>query len=214
MIIILSCEKNNDDSGDENNSTVINDSIYAGIYDTSFYYFEFPSPIELDFVWDSSMIYGNANDSIMLYSGSDSLYIKFRLTELNPDSINVIQNTGIVPMLSVMVHDSISVYEVTRTYYIGQGSTTNITFAQAFHKHDVIRSNGNWHSNYTNIPNRWLELWVMPTDPGTISNFHGGPWLQLSIGYLGFRYKNHLGWLKINNTYPKNPKFISYAIRK
>jgi len=215
MIIIVSCEKNNDESEDDINSSVeIKDSIRAGIYDTSFYYYEFPTPLEMNPVWDTSMLVGYANDLIRLHFGSDSLCINFHLAAINPDSINVIGNNIFVPMLSVKVHDSVSIYEVTNTYYVGQGCTTDITFAQAFHKHDIIRSDGNWHSNNSNFPSRWLELWAMPIDPGTIANYHGGPWLQLSIGYLGFKYKNRLGWIMINNTFPRNPKFISYAIRK
>ena len=219
-ISIQSCKKtddltdNNDDDltgNNQNNSPEVYDSIYAGIYDTSFVYREFTSPITLNLIWEPSMLVGNAEDSFMINTGTDSIFIKFRLRITNPDSASAISNldTFLISFLAMAREDSLDVYSIEKKYYVGLGSYTTFTFAQALNLADVIRSNGQWETGLKRI-----NLWEMPTDVGTVCNYQGGPWMGVSIAYLGIKYKNHLGWIKIDKSSFMAPKGISYAIKK
>ena len=215
-ISIQSCKKSDDlpeDSTDnkQNNPPEIYDSIYAGIYDTTFVYHEFASPIVLNLIWEPSMLIGNAKDSFMINTGTDSIFIKFRLRITNPDSASTIclLDTFFVSYFSVAQEDSLDIYNVVKKYYVGLGATTSYTFAQALDIVDAIRSNGQWDTMF-----KWIDLWEMPTDVGMVSNYHGGPWMGVSVGYLGINYKGHMGWIKIDKSSFMAPKIISYAIKK
>ena len=76
-------------------------------------------------------------------------------------------------------------------------------------------SNSLWTSEMYNGNDVWYSMWNYPTETGTLSGFDGGPWYNTGpIKYIGFSYKGRLGWIEVDKSDRRNPKFISYAIQK
>jgi hypothetical protein len=226
IALSFSCKKSDDlddnNYGDPINTdtltppTITYDSIQAGIYDTSFIYHEFQNPIVFNVIWEQSKLAGNASASAPISIAGDSVIMNFRLRIINPDSSFIISqmDTFLLFYFKVYPHDSLSIYTVKKTYYVGLGSTTDFYFASALNSQDWISTRLLWWNNYSNNTLRWISLWEMPTNVGTIQGFNGGPWFVTGITYMGFRYKKHLGWMKIDNSNRSAPKILSYAIKK
>jgi len=194
------------------------DSIYAGVYDTSFFYHEFPAPILLNIEFDSSMLVADAMDTIQLQFDNSSFELLVNLKILNQDSLFVIAqlDTFINLKLEIKSYDSMWFGISQEKCYVGLGQTTTFYFIAAYSLNEVIMSNSLWSSQIYNGNIEWFSMWNYPTKfGGPIVGFTGGPWYNTGpIRYIGFNYKRRLGWIKVDISDRRNPKFISYAIKK
>ena len=190
------------------------DSIWAGYYDNSFFYHEFSPPITPHVVMDSNMLTGRGQDTICLDFNTDSMRFDIYLVVPNPDSLNVIfqMDSFMVFMVDISSIDNGFFHCVEYEYYVGLGQTSKMDFISALRHNDLIY-------NYLKSPMKYdftAPMWEHPTDPGMISGYYDGPWYSpaSSARYIGFMYKRKLGWIKVDNSNPGLPKFISYAIQK
>ncbi len=196
------------------------DSIYAGLYDLSFIYYEFLSPITLNPIMESNMWAAVATETINLQFENDSMSLLVYMKIINPDSLQVIKDSGIFTWagLKINSHDSASFHIGDRKYYVGQGYYTTFPFVSAFSENDLIRNHSKWTNfNHATNYNYWHSMWSYPVNmPGSIPDYDGGSWYIQGpqFRYIGFKYKGRLGWIKIDISQVENPKFISYAIKK
>lgn len=195
------------------------DCIYAGIYDTSFFYHEFPTPILLNIKMDSNMLVADALDTIQLQLNNSSYELLVLLKIINQDSSFVINQMGtfINSRLDLLSYDNMNFAITREEYYIGLGATTTFDFISAYSYNEVIMSNTKWSAQLYNGNDVWFSMWDNPVNPPMWpAGYNGGPWYVYgpSIRYIGFNYKGRLGWIKVDISDAYNPKFISYAIKK
>ncbi len=210
--LISSCSKTNDDEIIKTPTPII-----AGWHDTTDYFYQFPTPISLNLVMDNSMHFSFAQDTISLQFGNDHFDLCVRLQVINPDSLVVIMQNEIllVSYFQVLSTESLRFAVEYNNCGIGHGQYTTFTYVKAFNYNEAISSNSNWTAN--NNSEKWQNLYEYPTPAdGLISGFTGGPWKQpaSNFHYIGFSYQNHFGWIKVDMSDVRNPKFVSYAIKK
>ncbi|MCK5856168.1 MAG: hypothetical protein KAG64_01690 [Bacteroidales bacterium] len=210
LLFLYSCGKDKD--------PLTPDSIIAGNWDSNFEYYEFPTPIELNPIWEASNWVANADTSFFLHFGQDSIPFRIQIKYINSDSLQVIKDkdSSIIQRLQVYAFDDMGFHFSKKTYYVGLGSTTDMYSVTAYKTGDNIEGNTDEFSFANNIYHRWKPLWEMPIPlQGTINGYDGGSWYSLNnTRYIGFIYNNHLGWFKVDCTDYSHPKFISYAIKK
>jgi hypothetical protein len=194
------------------------DSIYAGIYNTSFIYHEFPNPITLNLEMESNMLVANAMDTITMYFDNDSMSLFVYLKTVNPDSQMVISqlDTFINCRLDIASADSVSFHITERQYGVGLGQIATFHFVTAFFNNQIIRNNSKWSANGAIGLLHWNSMWSYPTKfPVSILGYDGGEWyIPGPNRYIGFKYKGRLGWIKVDISHSKSPKFIGYALKK
>jgi len=196
--------------------SVIKDSIYAGIYNNNFTYHSFTNPVELNVIWDSSGYYGGFSNTVPMVLLGDSINLCFRMRIANPDSFIIILNSGMTMedvYLIVCPYDSLGFLMETKSYPGGLGTVVSVSSASSLSKNDLIRSKSEWYFNYSNNPYNYLSLFYYPAEHAP-SGYDGGAWFNVtSIKYLGFSYKNHLGWIEFDMKDKTKPRFLSYAIK-
>ena len=197
------------------------DIIYAGVHDNTFNYHQFATPIQLNPVWESNHLVANTDTIIPLLFDTNTVFsFKILLKFINLDSASVIDqmDTSIIQTLSICAYDSLGFQQTTQRYYVGLGKSTDINSVTAFAYQDMIGGATQvfYYNNPNNRPERWYRMWEMPRPmQGTIQNYTGGEWYHIAHhAYIGFKYKNRLGWIKVDISNANNPIFISYAIKK
>lgn len=210
------------DEGTAYGNTIIlmkTETILAGIYDSTFIYHEYLSPITLNIQMESNMLVANATENIQLQFDNESMELLVYMKIMNPDSQQVInQNDDFIPFkLDIASNDTASFHLTELLYYVGQGNVAHFDFITAFSKNEIISNNSRWSMLPFSSAPRWFSMWNYPVHiPGPIFGFDGGTWYDTDspVKYIGFNYKGRLGWIEVDITERTDPKFISYAIKK
>lgn len=214
LIALLSCEKTNN-TNDDIVTTITQDSIKAGVYDTSFIHFTFPTPISLTVLWDSMNLYGHGKDSVQLNLGVETISLTFEINLLNNDSIHLLLGDDPYPLPSLYLYwpDDFGVALDVEYVYVGQGKIVSNYSIDRIPFSEIIKPNDNWCPPvYKNFHK--FKMWEVP--PKHASDFSSGPWHYCPNPrmYIGFSYKGKLGWIRVDASDKENTKIISYAIRK
>lgn len=203
-LMIVSCNKDTVPLTDED-ITSANTEVYAGVYDTTFSYHEFTSPIEITVSWDSQNLYGVGRDSLDLDSnGTYDLLITLNL--LNEDSLHLLNGIpNPFPSCVLNAQNATEIAYYTETYYIGLGQTATATFADRLDFNERIDLMSTWGES--------LKMWS--ENPGGAGTPPYGDWYSATAeNYLAFKINDdNFGWIAIDSSSPKNPKILSYAVQ-
>jgi len=207
-LAIVSCKKDSPDPiipDSDDNDTIETSEVYAGVYDTSFQYFEFTPPSGIAIVWDAQNLYGSGSDSLDLDAdGSHDFFIALHV--LNQDSLHLL--TGMpnpFPSCTISSANGFEVAVYSESYPIGQGQTSTALFADRLDFNERIDTLTNWDTN--------VKMWA--ENPGGAGTPPFGDWYTaLSENYLALRIDdNHYGWLEVNASDPKDPRLVSFALQ-
>ncbi len=202
--IIVSCKKEivpNDISTSESTSDTA--EVYAGVHDTSFHHFEFAVPHGITIVWDAQNLYGTGFDSLDIdLNGTYDLFIT--LNVLNPDSLHLL--TGMpnpFPSCALNAENGLEVAFYTESFPIGLGQTGTATFVDRLDFNERIDVISDWATNRT----MWSE------NPGGAGTPPFGDWYYASSeNYIATKMNgDKYGWIRVDASDPKDPKFVSYA---
>lgn len=209
--VLLSIACNKDDSDEK--ITYIN----AGVQDSNFEFHKFTSPISIVATMDMGGYAMFALDTIALELKGTTHYLFTRLMYANPDSLAILnqKDSFVLQAFEIRSFDGLQIATETKSYYVGQGHSTDLKFVKSYGKNQLIYSNENWTS--TNISTfTWFSLWDMPLNMhSTILNYDGGSWYNVpAIRYIGFKLNSKSGWIEVDLSNKYNPKFKGYAIQK
>lgn len=200
---IVSCIKDSDDLNNVNSVSI--PEVYAGVYDTSFHYSEFVPPHGISIIWDAQNLYGIGYDSLDIDSdGTHDLKISLQI--LNQDSLHLL--TGMPNPFPSCVLNSKNGLEIafySESYPIGLGQTSTTIFVDRLEFNERIDMISDWGTNI----NMWAE------NPGGAGTPPFGDWYYASSeNYVALKLTgNDYGWIKIDASDPKDPKFVSYALQ-
>ena len=201
---ITSCNK--DIVPNNNDSSSTTSEVYAGVYDTTFSYYQFSSPLQIAITWDAQNLYGVGYDSLDLdFDGSYDLHLTLNL--LNEDSLHLVSGMpNPFPSCVLNAENGFEVAFYSESYSLGQGQTATATFADRLDVDERIDVITNWDTN--------LKMWG--ENPGGAGNPPFGDWYSASTeNYLAIRINNNnYGWIEIDATNPKNPKIVSFALQE
>lgn len=211
-VTFYSCEKEvvtPDDKGNDSvPNTVITPSVFAGIWDSSFHYQQFPSPLTLNYVYDSTNIRGTG--SIELDLDNDGMEdVRLTASKINPDSFTVItqpwlyaQGYWLVPLREMFFAS------VTESYPIGMGQTQQATFVDTLGYGAPIDTLSDWIGSFESPQ----VLWSVNYSTFAPSN---GPWAYANpSGFVGIKILNKEGWIELDASDPANIKIVSTAIQQ
>lgn len=207
-LLIMSCLKNEETE---------EDIFYcvAGYYDEGYEFHNFTSPIILNAKPDSTAYVMNDSIAISLLLNNTTENISVKISYVNPDSINIIneKDSFIIQNLKIISSDKIQFVIEEKSYYAGLGTCASFNFVRAYKNNDLIYSNENCSN--ANYP-YWLKMWEKPTNNHSIIlNYDGGSWYNLSgKHYIAFKYQGRLGWIEVDVSNRMHPKFIRYALMK
>lgn len=181
--------------------------VRAGVYDSTFHHVQFSTPLELDVQWDSQNLYGFGSDSIDIDANGE-LDMLIELNLLNEDSLHLLTTTYPEPFpnLRLKTRSNFQVSMTDEYTYTGLGSGIHSIFI-ARHLYgqrlDTI-------SSWANSPSYGSAIY----QENPTSYIPYGDWYYSdTINYIGFRLDGYrIGWVEVDLTDAKNPKFCSYAI--
>jgi hypothetical protein len=199
LILFFSCEK------DESRKAV-----YAGIYDTTYIYYEFVPPLKVLIQWDSLNYYGDGKDSIDLnLDGNFDLVISFHL--LNWDSfISSNDHNPKFPYYKLIPKNGLEFVSQKESIGVHENSTVSMIWIDTIQFNERIDNISSWSSNETNM---WSSTYYD-------NLFSNGCWFTLNNTemYIGLRMKKDsiykYGWIKVNGISRENILFLSYALEK
>ena len=182
-----------------------NTQVYAGVYDSTFSYHQFTTPLEIAMTWDTQNLYGIGYDSLDIDSDGDFDLI-FTLNLLNEDSIHLISGMpNPFPSLHVHSNNGFKVASYDEVFYIGLGQTATATFADRLDLNERIDIISDWDTD--------LKMWG--ENPGGAMMPPFGDWYSAtSQNYLAIRLNDDkYGWVEVDASNSKNPKFTGFSIQ-
>lgn len=197
---IVSCKKDSNDVNSVNKAEV-----YAGVHDTSFNYSELTPPHGISIIWDAQKLYGIGSDSLDIDSdGTPDLFIS--LQTLNQDSLHLL--TGMpnpFPSLRLNSKNELKIAFYIESYPLGMGQTSTAIFVDRLDFNEGIDLISDWETSI----NMWAE------SPGVQGTPPFGDWYYASSeNYIALKMTdNNYGWIKIDASDSKDPKFVSYALQ-
>ena len=180
--------------------------VYAGVHDSSFYYNNFQTAVQIATTYDAQNIYASGSDSIDLDSnGTYDLFISLRL--MNEDSIHLLPILLYqFPHCSLKTSNEFQLSFEDVYYPIGLGMNGILSFVNKIDYNTLISSTMDWQ-------NEGL-LWQQ--SPSTSGNPPKGPWYipETSYFYIGIRKNgNNYGWIEVDASDPRDPKFLAVALK-
>ena len=179
--------------------------VYAGVYDSSYYYFEYSTPLELTVVWDSQNLYGLGADSIDL--NNDSLYDCYiEMSLVNSDSSHLI--TGYpdpFPHLILELNNDLKILSYYKFVYTGGGTGYKLNYVKDLDYGVRVDTLIDYY-NYT-FNEMWREIPMNISYYSDMYSIHDTTYMALKFDTDKF------GWIKVDMTVPKNPKFLSVAVQ-
>ena len=188
-----------DDNGCETCQCIV--SVFAGVYDNTFNYYEYNPPIAIEMVWDSENLYfeGQGYMDINLDGNND---IKFDIGGYNQNNLN--EYPLIFNHSTVTTFNNFEVCYYTETFYGGMGFVANFDFVRRLDFNDGIDGGDNWFSDSNSFIRMFYE------NP---SSMPYGDWYNSNgIYYIGIRKNNKYGWIKLE-MFDGWPTIISYAFQ-
>ena len=205
LFILFSCKKEVPEII-EDEPKITATTVFAGVSDSTFYFFEFINPVEINITWDNLNLYGFGKDSIDI-NNDGNFDLTFELSILNEDSLHLL--TGMPsPFPYLRLDNNIDIALYSESFYIGLGQTATATFADAIDYGSRIDSIQNWEIN----PHSYIRMWNENPNNGMTPPF--GKWYYINtVKYLGIRLNNKYGWIEIDATNQKNPLITKFAIQ-
>ena len=180
-------------------------TIFAGLHDSTFEFYEHPGNTVIDVEWDVQNLYGSGRDSVDLdMNGSADLF--FAVNLFNFDSIHLISSP--YPVILPKVHlSSSSEFQFafyTGAVWQGHGSASSFSYVDRLELNEPIDLLTNWTRSST--------MWKAYPN----SSFAPPPSDWLSAGSSHFiaikRGEDKFGWVEIDLTDSYNPIVLGFAI--
>jgi hypothetical protein len=200
VIFLFSCQKNNDTT---------DDSVYAGIYDSTFDHYVFSPSKTVTIVWDGQDLYGFGSDSIDV-DGDGSFDLLIRLSSLNYDHIDLLSGDYPDPFPSCRLEpkNGLTIAVYSESYPIGLGQTGQATFADTLGYGTNISRLTSWRGQETSPVTLWGQ------NPGGAGKPSFGGWYYTDdIRYVGIKMNGRYGWIEVRAIPPENPVFNSFALK-
>jgi hypothetical protein len=184
-------------------------AVTAGIYDSSFTYHEFSSPLKVELSLDTSTDNYMGVDSIDI--NQDEVYdiiISHRI-HLPPESGT--PSYEHFPYFSLTLKNGLQVATKIQSYPVGHGQLNEIYWVDALNYETRIDVWPDWAEK-----NVFQLMWAIPP----VGSAPYGPWYDLANEekYIGFRMKidsrYKYGWIKVIVISREDMQFLSYAIEK
>jgi len=180
--------------------------VYAGLYDDSFYHYEFSTPQSFTLNWDTVYHYGYGEILLDIY-GDGSNAIKLALSMDDTLIPPTDEGESFYLVLPDSMHASLCPETVC---YFGSChdrlTVDTLAYGERIDTRNYPKTSSNEGKRYSNMWS-WWEYEV-----GSPSK---GAWYYTSgIRYAAFR-TNSLkhGWIEIDSTDPEQPKVLSFAMQ-
>ena len=186
------------------------EAVVAGIYDNSFVFHEFSSPLKVMLILDLLTDNYIGNDSIDInLDGVYDLVISQRIHFPSPSGIPSWEQ---FPYYRLILKNGLEVATKTESFPAGMGQYRKIDWVNVFDYESSIDKISEWSESNTT-----QTMWAIPPITQAVSY---GPWYDLTnaVKYIAIRMKignrYKLGWIKVSEISRENILFISYAIEK
>lgn len=182
-------------------------TVFAGVYDSTFSYYQHPGNTVMEITWDSLNLYGRAEDSVDLdLNGSFDLY--FEVLRFNFDSIHLLNGPSYPLNYPKCVVQSSTEYEFSMdkvVHGMAHGQVGHYWYVGRLDANDPVDTRGYW--------SRGAELWT--SFPPSSSAPPGSAWFQADgSDFIAIkRGENQYGWLEIDASDRYNPIVKSFAIQ-
>lgn len=173
--------------------------IFAGEYDDSFYQELFEIPLCCVLKYDKDSIYKIGNRSITI----EGLVFKFYIQILANSSKDT---TNLTEIFSIEFPKGVDIISNNKIY---EGTTTNISSVKLLNYGTVINKFASWNS--LSNRNRKVNFWAKYYNKNLCLGDYKS---TLDSQYIGFRYHNKVGWIKIDIFNKNKPKIMGYALKK
>jgi hypothetical protein len=211
IAVLLSACKKDDPLPQDPDDPPLTDTprVYAGVYDSTYFYLKFQPAIEVPISWDAQNLYGSGSVAIDQDNDGDTDFT-VTMSLLNPDSLHLI--TGMpnpFPYCMLTTTGGLEFNYVREYFPIGLGQTGSAIFAARLDSNSRIDLLTNWSEPAGCNLKMWGE------NPGAVSMPSFGPWYDASgTYYLGIRMNgSKYGWIRVDASDPQAPRFISVAFR-
>ena len=185
--------------------------IYAGIYDTDFFFQEFNPPFQIDLKFDSLLNIKYGVDSIDLnVDGNFDLFVSQRILLDYDNSSNIVWDN--FPYCRLKLKNGLEVSTLTQCYPAGHGYYDSVDWVDTLNYNYEIDTNIDWSETNTS-----RSMWAVPPS-SLVRSF--GCWFKVvnSEKYIAIRMKigSHYkyGWIKVNQISHEKFLIVSYAIEK
>jgi|TARA_B100000530_G_scaffold317084_1_gene247875 hypothetical protein len=176
-------------------------SVFAGVYDDTFIYYELPLPLEIEMVWDIENLYFSGEGSIDIdLDGNND--IKFDIGGYNEENLN--EYPLIFNHCTVTTLNNFEVLYYTETFYGGMGFVANLDVVSRLDFNEGIDGSTNWYSG----SNSFIRMFYENPASMPYGNWYGAN----GIFYIGIKKNNKYGWIKLE-MFDGWPTIISYAIQ-
>ena len=185
--------------------------VFAGEYDSNFYFQEYSPPLQVELVLDSTTNYYSGKDSIDF--NSDGEYDILIIQHLQIPHLNNEPTQDLFPYCRLKAMNGTEIATSEVGYSVGHGYYNYISFVDSINPKTRIDNLQEW-----SISNKLRNMWFVPSPGSFIHNF--GFWYEVANPemYVGIRMKigsdYKYGWINIDATSKENMRFISYAIEK
>lgn len=182
-------------------------TVFAGVFDTTFGYYQHPGNTVMEVTWDSLNLYGRAEDSVDLdLNGSFDLY--FEVVRFNFDSIHLLNGPSYPLNYPKCVVRSSTEYEFSMykvNYGTGHGQVGQYWYVGRLDANDPVDTRAYW--------SREAELWT--SFPPSLFAPPGSAWFQADgSDFIAIkRGEYQYGWVEIDASDRNNPIVKSFAIQ-
>lgn len=208
LIIILSCNDENDDS-DDNNPIVNKLPVYAGVFNSDMLFNGLNPPLTVSLIYNEENRYYVGTDSLDLNSdGSFDMIIDVGI----PSNDTITITPYLYPHTTLSYNNNLEVAINTEHYPLGLGQYGTIDWVDTLRYEERIDTFELWSKESI-----WNFMWVEP--PAVIWGSNGCWYEPENIErYIGIRMKKDTdfkyGWIKVKEISRTELQFTSYAIEK
>jgi len=208
VALLFSCKKEEV----EYNLFLSDNTIQAGQHDSTALFLAFNQPLHIDIQYDSLNLYGEGTLYLDLdLDGVNDLTI--HQTTINQANIGLLNGAmpSVFPSLSISSTHAISVAYKTEYYSSATSEDIPAHWIDTINYGTTIDADLNWK----NIQNDSMYLWQQNYNLQNFPDLSNGCWFSITEDkYIGIKYNNKYGWIRVNALSNIDPTFISFAIQR
>lgn len=185
--------------------------VFAGVYDSEFIYYEYPTPLQVELKLNSATNYYSGIDSIDI--NLDGEYDILIIQHLQIPHLNSEPTQDLFPYCRLLAMNGTEIAIKEMGYGVGHGYYNYVSWIDSLNLKTRIDNLSEW-----SMTNELRSMWFVPSPGSFLHNF--GYWYEITNPemYIGIRMKigsdYKYGWIKVDATSRENMRFMSYAIEK
>jgi hypothetical protein len=185
-------------------------AVTAGIYDSSFTFHEFSTPLKVELTLNTLTDNYQGSDSIDI--NQDGVYDLINSLRIHIPPPSGVPSWEQFPYCRLILKNGLEVATKIEYYSVGHGQNDDVNWVDTLNYENRIDNISEWSES-----NAIRTMWAIPPISYGVTY---GPWYNPTnvVRYIGIRMKvgsrYKYGWIKVNEVSREDMQFISYAIEK